>query len=71
MSADNSLSLIISHVKAKLVLPLPFSYSEICVLLDIRTENADFLSFFFLLMSYYLGIWRRNEEMQRDLSRYG
>lgn len=46
MSADNSLSLIISHVKAKLVLPLPFSYSEICVLLDIRTENADFLSFF-------------------------
>lgn len=68
-SADNSLRLIISHVKAKLVLPLPFSSSEICVLLDVRTENADFLFFFFLLMSYYLGIWRRNEEMQRDLSR--
>lgn len=24
---------------------------------------------FVLLMSFYLGIWRKNEEVQRDLSR--
>lgn len=70
MSADNALGLIISHVIAKLMLLLPFSSTETCVLLDLRrTENAGFLPFFFLFISYYLGIWRRNEEMQRDLSR--
>lgn len=53
---------------AKLMLLLPFSPSEICVLLDLRrTENAGWN--FYSLMSFYLGIWRKNEEVQRGLSR--
>lgn len=41
MSACNSHSLIISQIMAQLVLLLPISSSEICVLLDLITQNAS------------------------------
>lgn len=67
MSADNSLSLIISNVIAKLMLLLPFSSPETCVLLDLRrTENAGFLPFF----SVHKLLFGDLEEELRDAERF-
>lgn len=67
VSADNSLSLIISNVIAKLMLLLPFSSWETYVLLDLRrTEDAGFLPFFSVHKLWFGNL----EEEWRDAERF-